>query len=127
MEYYSATNNPRWEYYTAKIHETLKSPRIKDFLDAETKTEENSTDNKQNFENNKEENHEDNLNHNQETVKILQKNEETSPETITENSKSKSIDDPLHKNESQGQKIEIIADENIPIDYSDDEEDEEDS
>jgi hypothetical protein len=96
-------------------------------LDAETKTEENSTDNKQNFENNKEENHEDNLNHNQETVKILQKNEETSPETITENSKSKSIDDPLHKNESQGQKIEIIADENIPIDYSDDEEDEEDS
>ncbi len=96
-------------------------------MDAETKTEENSTDKKPNFENNKEEKHEENLNHNPETVKILQKNEENPLETITEKCKAISIDDPLHKNESQGQKIEIIADENIPIDYSDDEEDEEDS
>lgn len=33
VEYYSATNNPRWELYTEKIHSTLKSPRVRDFLD----------------------------------------------------------------------------------------------
>jgi hypothetical protein len=50
-----------------------------------------------------------------------------SKEIINEKEKVESVDDPLHKNENQGQKIEIIADENAPIDYSDDEEEEEDS
>ena len=34
VEYYSATNNPRYEYYKDKIHNTLATPRVTDYLDS---------------------------------------------------------------------------------------------
>jgi hypothetical protein len=35
VEFYSATNNPRWEFYKEKIHTTLTSPSVNEFLDSE--------------------------------------------------------------------------------------------
>jgi hypothetical protein len=35
VEYYSATNNPKYEYYKEKIHNTLATPRMTEFLESE--------------------------------------------------------------------------------------------
>jgi hypothetical protein len=35
VEYYSATNNPKYEVYKDKIHNTLVTPRMSEFLDTE--------------------------------------------------------------------------------------------
>lgn len=46
IEFYSATNNPKYEYYKEKIHNTLSTPRITDYLESESsfRKEENEID-----------------------------------------------------------------------------------
>lgn len=43
MEFYSATNDPKFEYYRNKIHETLTTPRMNTFLDEENDNESKKT------------------------------------------------------------------------------------
>lgn len=104
VEYYSATNNPKYEYYTKKIQETLQSPRINQFLDSDREA---------NLEEKKE-------------SKISAKEEEdvTSTSLTTNVLKSEIEFDKSLKNEEKGVKMEITYDESSQkYHFSDEEED----